>query len=275
MKKEIWIATSIYILSVIFLATITDILLLSNIDRYIIILFLFLIAFALGYSLNSYILSEKFKVDANLLHLTKEILHELNIPLSTIQANTTLLRRTLKDNEKGIRRLARIDESSKRLNRLYHELIYSIKKEIHTIEKETFDVKEIVEDRVLLFKQLDRNDFILSLSPLIISADKIGFEKMLDNIIGNAMKYSDKEKPIVITIKDSILSIKDSGIGIDEMELIKIYDRYYQSDNHIDGEGIGLSLVKAYCDDENIKIRIQSQKNMGTEVKFNLTNVKI
>lgn len=275
MKKEIWIATSIYILSVIFLATITDILLLSNIDRYIIILFLLLIAFALGYSLNSYILSEKFKVDANLLHLTKEILHELNIPLSTIQANTTLLRRTLKDNEKGIKRLARIDESSKRLNRLYHELIYSIKKEIHTIEKETFDVKEIVEDRVLLFKQLDRNDFILSLSPLIISADKIGFEKMLDNIIGNAMKYSDKEKPIVITIKDSILSIKDSGIGIDEMELIKIYDRYYQSDNHIDGEGIGLSLVKAYCDDENIKIRIQSQKNMGTEVKFNLTNVKI
>ncbi len=275
MKKEIWIATSIYILSVIFLATITDILLLSNIDRYIIILFLFLIAFALGYSLNSYILSEKFKVDANLLHLTKEILHELNIPLSTIQANTTLLRRTLKDNEKGIKRLARIDESSKRLNRLYHELIYSIKKEIHTIEKETFDVKEIVEDRVLLFKQLDRNDFILSLSPLIISADKIGFEKMLDNIIGNAMKYSDKEKPIVITIKDSILSIKDSGIGIDEMELIKIYDRYYQSDNHIEGDGIGLSLVKAYCDDENIKIRIQSQKNMGTEVKFNLTNVKI
>ncbi len=275
MKKEIWIATSIYILSVIFLATITDILLLSNIDRYIIILFLLLIAFALGYSLNSYILSEKFKVDANLLHLTKEILHELNIPLSTIQANTTLLRRTLKDNEKGIKRLARIDESSKRLNRLYHELIYSIKKEIHTIEKETFDVKEIVEDRVLLFKQLDRNDFILSLSPLIISADKIGFEKMLDNIIGNAMKYSDKEKPIVITIKDSILSIKDSGIGIDEMELIKIYDRYYQSDNHIEGDGIGLSLVKAYCDDENIKIRIQSQKNMGTEVKFNLTNVKI
>lgn len=275
MKKQIWIATFIYILSVIFLAILANILFLSNIDIYISILFLLLIAFALGYSLNSYILSEKFKVDANLLHITKEILHELNIPLSTIQANTTLLRRTLKDNEKGIKRLARIDESSKRLNRLYHELIYSIKKEIHTIEKETFDVKKIVEDRVFFFKQFDRNDFILSLSTLEISVDKIGFEKMLDNIITNAMKYSEKEKPIVITLKDTILSIKDSGIGIDEMELIKIYDRYYQSDNHIAGEGIGLSLVKAYCDDENIKIRIQSQKNRGTEVKFNLTNVKI
>lgn len=207
--------------------------------------------------------------------MTKEILHELNIPLSTIKANTALLRRSLKDNEKGLKRLNRIDDSSKRLNRLYTELVYSIKKEIHSIEKESFDLQLLIEERVSVLKILDRNSFILSLHTFTIYVDKIGFEKMLDNILTNAMKYSDKHEPIFITLKENILSIKDKGIGMDEMELVKIYDRYYQSDNHAYGEGIGLSLVKAYCDDENIKIRIFSEKNRGTEVAFNLTNVKI
>ncbi len=237
------------------------------------IISLFLLALAVGHTLNSYVLSSKFKVDENLLHLTKEILHELNIPLSTIQANTTLLKRTLKENEKGLKRLSRIDDSSKRLKRLYAELVYSIKKEIHTIEKETFDLQVLVEERVAVFEQLERNSFILSLSSFQISVDKIGFEKMLDNVLTNAMKYSDKHEPIFITLKENILSIKDKGIGMDEMELVKIYDRYYQSDNHAYGDGIGLSLVKAYCDDENIKIRITSSKGEGTTVSFNLTYV--
>ena len=275
MKKQIWVATFLYLLSLLFLGDIFILFFKNNVNLFLTFIFLLPLAFALGYTLNSYILSEKFKVDANLLHLTKEILHELNIPLSTIQANTTLLKRTLKENEKGLKRLSRIEDSSKRLQRLYAELVYSIKKEIHTIEKERFDVKVLVEERVAVLEQLERNLFILSLSSFNISVDKIGFEKMLDNVLTNAMKYSDKYEPIYITLKDNILSIKDKGIGMDEMELVKIYDRYYQSDNHAYGEGIGLSLVKAYCDDEKIKIRITSSKGDGTTVSFNLTNVVI
>ena len=273
MKKQIWIATLLYLCSTLFLGGVLLFFLEHDVNIFFMILSLSLLALAVGYTLNSYVLSSKFKVDENLLHLTKEILHELNIPLSTIQANTTLLKRTLKENEKGLKRLSRIDDSSKRLKRLYAELVYSIKKEIHTIEKETFDVQHLVEERVGVFEQLERNSFILSLSSFNISVDKIGFEKMLDNILTNAMKYSEKHQPIFITLKDNILSIKDNGIGMDELELVKIYDRYYQSDNHAYGEGIGLSLVKAYCDDEKIKIRINSNKGEGTTVNFNLTQV--
>jgi signal transduction histidine kinase len=275
MKKQIWIATLFYLLSTIFLGGVFFIFLKSNLSFFVSFIILLPLSFTLGYTLNAYILSEKFKVDANLLHLTKEILHELNIPLSTIQANTSLLKRTLKENEKGLKRLSRIDDSSKRLQRLYAELVYSIKKEIHTIEKETFDLKKLVEERVSVLKQLERNSFILSLSSFQISVDKIGFEKMLDNVLTNAMKYSDKHEPVFITLKESVLSIEDKGIGMDEMELLKIYDRYYQSDSHVHGEGIGLSLVKAYCDDEKIKIRIHSHKGKGTTVSFNLKHVNI
>jgi signal transduction histidine kinase len=84
------------------------------------------------------------------------------------------------------------------------------------------------------------------------------------------MKYSDKSKPITIVLKENILTIEDRGIGMDETELITIYERYYQSDNTSYGEGIGLALVKAYCDDEKIKIWISSHKDKGTKVSLDL-----
>ena len=275
MKKQIWTATLLYLCSIIFLGVVFTILLKNSLDLFVLFSSILVLSLAVGYTLNSYILSEKFKVDENLLHLTKEILHELNIPLSTIKANTMLLKRTLKENEKGLKRLARINDSSKRLHRLYTELVYSIKKEIHTIEKESFDLKLLIAERVAVLKLLERNSFVVSIAPFRISVDKIGFEKMLDNILTNAMKYSEKHEPIFITLKKHILTIEDKGIGMDEMELVKIYDRYYQSDSHIHGDGIGLSLVKAYCDDEKIKIRIISHKGEGTTVSFNLTHVNI
>jgi len=274
MNRHIFISTLLYVISIMVLLLGFYIFLEARAfsqNAFIIGAWLFvLISVVFGYILNAYILSQKFKVDENLLHLTKEILHELNIPISTIQANTSLLRRTLKDNEKSLKRLSRIDASTSRLERLYAELVYSIKKEIHSIEKEEFLLEDLIIERVEEMKLLNRNPFILKLESHSINVDKIGFEKMLDNIMANAMKYSDKSSTIKIMLKEKTLSIIDQGIGMDETELISLYERYYQLDNTTYGEGIGLALVKAYCDDEKIKIRINSIKGKGTEVSLDL-----
>jgi len=275
MKKQILLATLLYSLSITLLLTLLYTLINHQIGFIIASLIVVAISLAFGYILNSYILSQKFKIDENLLHLTKEILHELNIPISTIQANSSMLKRTLKDNEKALKRLSRIDDSTKRLTRLYSELIYSIKKEIHTIEKESVELEKLIKERVAVLSLQNRNHFKLEIEPLIVTVDKIGFEKMLDNILINAMKYSKRDKTIYITLKDNILSIKDQGIGMDETELISIFERYYQNDHNIGGEGIGLALVKAYCDNEKIKIWISSQKGKGTTVSFDLCSLSL
>ncbi|HHD81380.1 MAG TPA: HAMP domain-containing histidine kinase [Campylobacterales bacterium] len=272
MKKQIILATLLYTLSTLIILGLV-INFLGNGSYITITLFVTTISLIFGYILNSYILGQKFNMDENLLHLTKEILHELNIPLSTIQANSLLLKRSLTDNEKAIKRLNRIENSSNRLLRLYNELIYSIKKEIHTIEKERFELTNLIEERVNELRLLNRNPFELKVEPHTVIVDKIGFEKMLDNVLTNAMKYSQKEEVITIKLQNSILIVEDRGIGMDETELISIYERYYQSDNFVYGEGIGLALVKAYCDDEKIKIWISSQKGLGTKVSFDLSNV--
>jgi len=274
MKKQIWIGTLLYTLSTMVLFGLLYTLLNRNIGLFMALFFLLLLSLGFGYILSHYILSQKIRIDESLLHLTKEILHELNIPIATIEANSKLLKRTLKENEKGLKRLGRIDDASKRLERLYMELIYSIKKEIHTIEKEQVSLLLLIKERTDILKLQKRNPFILDIEPFDIYVDKIGFEKMLDNILINAMKYSDKSSAIEIKLEGSVLFIKDSGVGMDEVELITIYERYYQADSHVSGEGIGLALVKAYCDDEKIRIDISSQKGVGTVVRFDLSNVR-
>lgn len=231
-----------------------------------------LVAVGWGYILTAVIFAPQKQIEDALTMLTKDIMHELNVPLSTIQANTSLLKKSPKD-EKSLIRLQRIEDASLRLERLYQELVYTIKKEMHEIEKEMIDIKTVVEERVAVFQEQQRNPFEVDVNSYSIKVDKIGFEQMIDNIIGNAMKYSDKESLITISLKEDSLYIEDRGIGMSTSELLRMHERYFQGDKTQEGQGIGLALVKAYCDQENIQIQIKSKKGKGVKVCLNLSAV--
>jgi len=233
-----------------------------------------LLAAGWGYIIASHLLAPKAELDANLSHLISEILHELNIPLSTIKANSAMLKKRT-ENEKSLQRLVRIEASSVRLERLYKELVYSIKKEIHPIKKERLLLDSLLRERIETLEAFGRNRFSLDVGEKSIEIDKIGFEKMIDNLLMNAMKYSSKESLIKVVLEENVLMIIDEGIGMDETQLLRVYERYYQSDKKREGQGIGLALVKAYCDDEGIEIQIQSEKGLGTSVSLNLKNVHV
>lgn len=278
MKKEVIFATIFYTLSLLILFVMLFWFLKTNgfhEDEFIIgSSMLLFIAVGLGYIVNCYILTPKFRIDENLLHLVKEIFHELNIPLSTIKANSAMLKKKATD-EKTLLRLERIDGATLRLHRLYTELIYNIKKEIAPIEKERFLLRKLIQERVDAFRDFGRNEFELSLDDIEIFADKIGFEKVVDNLISNAMKYSDKTQSIKIILQNNTLIIEDKGIGMDETQLVTVFERYYQLDSTAIGEGIGLAIVKSYCDNEKIKVSIYSKKNEGTRVLLNLSKVRL
>ncbi|MBD3794869.1 MAG: HAMP domain-containing histidine kinase [Epsilonproteobacteria bacterium] len=278
MKKEVVFATIFYTLSLLILFVMLFWFLKKNgfhEDEFIIgSSMLLFIAVGLGYIVNCYILTPKFRIDENLLHLVKEIFHELNIPLSTIKANSAMLKKKATD-EKTLLRLERIDGATLRLHRLYTELIYNIKKEIAPIEKERFLLRKLIQERVDAFRDFGRNEFELFLEDIEIFADKIGFEKVVDNLISNAMKYSDKTQSIKIMLQNNTLIIEDKGIGMDETQLVTVFERYYQLDSTAIGEGIGLAIVKSYCDNEKIKVSIYSKKNEGTRVLLNLSKVRL
>ena len=277
-KKEIAIAAVIYFVTMFTLLTAVHRFLETwnsiEINFFVAGALVLLVAIGWGYVLTALIFAPKKQMEDALTSLSNDIMHELNIPLATIKANTAMLQKTLTD-EKSLKRIQRIEDASTRLKKLYDQLMYSIHKEMHDIEKEEFDLKPLLEERIDVFNEQKRNPFVLDIQSFEVVADKIGFEQMFDNLISNAMKYSKKEAPICVTLNHDILSVKDEGVGMETAELLRVYERYYQVDSKKDGKGLGLALVKAYCDEQGIEIHIESEKGIGTTVSLTLSKIHL
>ena len=237
--------------------------------------FVFIFFSFIIYLTISYLLSPMFKTNYLLELLLKDTLHELNIPLSVIKANLQMLNLDEK-NDKKLKRLRRIGSACIDLDRLYNDMDYYIKREVRYDVKENFDVQEAVKDIVEKITSQGLNlDIEQNVDTLNVVADKHGFLKILSNLLDNSIKYTKDEKKIQIELKNAKLTITDNGIGMDQGELFKVFDRYYQTNNEQKGSGIGLSIVKAYCDEEKIFINIYSKKDNGTKVTLDLKNILV
>ncbi|WP_041672189.1 sensor histidine kinase [Sulfurimonas denitrificans] len=202
----------------------------------------------------------------NLQNLSTETLHELNLPISTIRTNISMLKKNL-SNEKDLKRASRVESACIMLQERYNELDYMIKLQSANIKHETISLDELLKKRVDFLKQIYPHvEFTLSLEPLQITNDTIGLSKVIDNLLDNAVKYSLNIHKVDIRLHNQTLYIKDYGCGIDEVELLKIFDRYYQSNENMRGFGIGLSMVKRFCDANHIALNFKSKLNMGTTV---------
>lgn len=205
----------------------------------------------------------------NLQALSKETLHELNLPISTIVANVEMIKKNVED-EKTLKRIARIQSACGMLEKRYNELDYMIKKQSMQEFQENIALDTLIQSRISFLKHLYPDvEFHIQVEATTIFCDRIGLEKVIDNLIDNGIKYSrGRSKDIVISLQDKELSIEDFGCGIDEVELVKIFDRYYQSNKSIEGFGIGLSMVKRFCDKNGIELTIKSQLDKGTKVQM-------
>jgi signal transduction histidine kinase len=208
--------------------------------------------------------------DQNLKNLVDETLHELNTPIATIQANLSMLKKSIKD-EKNQKRLDRIKDASSNLSKLYESIEYNIKENIQDIEISTFDLNELIEESISNFKDIKGNISITNKVPnMEITTDRNGFLKTINNLISNAIKYNKKNGKVDIYTEDKTLIIKDTGIGIDTKNLFIVFDKAYQENSSTEGFGLGLSIVKRFCDEHKIKIQITANKDIGTSIMLDL-----
>lgn len=206
---------------------------------------------------------------SNLQNLSKETLHELNLPVSTIVTNTQMLQKNTTDT-KSLKRLSRIDKACSMLQLRYDELDYMIKTQTLQEIKEKIHVDELIKQRVDFLGSIYTHiEFKLELEKLEIINDRIGLSKVIDNLIDNGVKYSPNSNVIDIKLNNSTLFIRDYGSGMDEVELIQIFDKYYQSNENMQGFGIGLNMVKKFCDKNEIALNFKSKQNFGTTVSLN------
>jgi signal transduction histidine kinase len=243
------------------------------------LLFLFIalcvVAVGLYYFFSSSIIDSILKSDDAMQKAVKQTLHEINTPVSTILMNTKMIKNGTQD-EKTIKRLNRIENSCNDLLQLYLQMEYSLKQQIDAIEKVEFLLDESVKRSIEKFDDIKQNITIHNTlnTNIVLKTDKNGFEKVIDNLLSNAIKYNYQNGNINISFFDNWLSFENDGDDIDTKNILMIFQEHYQQDSNSSGFGLGLSIIKEFCDQNKIEIKINSSNNK-TKIKLNLRSIVV
>jgi len=198
----------------------------------------------------------------------KDTTHELNTPLAAILANIEMMDTSVMV-EKNKKKLMRINIAAKTVSTLYKDLTYLTLEQEKENNNEVLNIKNIILDRVEYFDILAKSKnltFNLKLDHSTITMDKRKFIRVIDNILSNAIKYNIRGGKIEIMLKEDMLSVKDSGIGIAEERIPFMFDRYMRFNQNEGGFGVGLSIVKKIIDEYGLDIDVISKEGVGTKM---------
>ncbi|MDA7816642.1 ATP-binding protein [Sulfurimonas sp.] len=210
--------------------------------------------------------------------------HDLRSPLRSITSFSQILEMDCKDklNEEELGFLNRIVASTKRMSHLIDDIL-----ELARLSNRDIMVKELnltalandVLNNLIETNNIENVDIDIQ-EGLSIEGDYQLFKLILENLFGNALKYSSKKSHIIISLTKTIVDgidtyeVKDNGVGFDIQyvdKLFKPFQRLHKSDDY-EGTGIGLASVKRMIERHGGSIWIDSIENEGTTIYFNLWN---
>ena len=211
-----------------------------------------------GYLLSKILLNPARKRVDSMDKFIKDSAHELNTPITVLMTSVSMLK-SGKNPEKMMKYIL---SSSKQISQIYNDIHFSAFNEINEDVFEEFDLKDLVSESVDYFNDISITKNIQINSNLFscyIKMDKTKTQKLVNNLISNAIKYSYKDSIIEVSLKDNILNVKDFGRGISLEEQKEIFKRYKRGNNNEGGFGIGLDIVKRICNEYNLLLNLQSQ----------------
>ncbi len=194
----------------------------------------------------------------------KDILHDINTPLSSLIINFKLFKKEIGEN----RKIERMESSVSTIVSLQNNLKSFLDNSL--LQKEKFDLFDIVNEKIKHFKMLyPYMQFKIKKQKHLVFTNKDALSRILDNLINNACKYSKKDATISIRMDKNILYIKDDGYGIKNIK--KVFNRFYKENQR--GVGIGMHIVKKLCDELKIDIVVKSKLEVGTTISLDFTKV--
>lgn len=249
---------------------------------FLLILFVFTIA-VIYFSLRYYIdylrrlhTEEKVKFFTNTAHDMRTSLTLINAPIEELKKELSL-------SSVGKYYLQIAVEQTRRLSLVVTQLMDFQKVDIgkEHILLHMVDVVKLVSRQKMMFDsfaQAKGIEIILNLnqSSYLTAIDETMMEKVIDNLVSNAIKYSHKDSKVFVnlTCNDTnwVLEVKDNGIGIGRKAQQQLFKEFYRSDNAINskivGSGIGLLLVKNYVSLHDGTVSCESQEGVGSLFKI-------
>jgi len=211
--------------------------------------------------------------------------HELKTPLTSIKGFIeTLLEGAVDDKENNRKFLGIIQDHAERLNKLVDDLLSLSCLESNEIilEKKNFDLREKAGQVVMIFASQLREKGVSVRNELPqgmrVNADPGKMEEVFMNLIDNAIKFNKKDGMIKIhgiEEKDRFkVFVEDSGIGIPERDIPRIFERFYRVDKarsrELGGTGLGLSIVKHIVELHGGNTGLESTEGLGSKFWFTL-----
>ena len=210
--------------------------------------------------------------------------HELKTPLTSILGYSELLinmseKDKNKKEDKKTDFVKRINAEALRMKELVLNMLTLSRMEANWQETvdEKIDIKDIIlnvfeSNRIKARKKNINID--LEIESAIIIANKEKITEVVNNLVDNAIKYTDDGGNVKIALKNNgekaTFTVKDNGCGIENKYLNRIFERFFRVKNEkylkVQGTGLGLTIVKNICAHYNADIYIESEKGKGTEV---------
>ncbi len=239
-----------------------------------------------GLGLCSYYVSDKATVPIRkamigLRTFLADAGHELNTPLSVVQACAETLQRKLDKRGLSLTEPGIITSAADRMQMIIDDL--SILAEIDTLDKEhrSVDITEIVNQQVtefsIRFEEKGLQLMHKSVSVCTVLGNEEALHVLVSNLLENALRYTDIGGTVEIDVqKDATvakISVSDTGIGIPESAQLHIFERFYRVDKSRSrasgGSGLGLAIAKAITEAHRGSIEVYSEEGQGS--KFTVT----
>ncbi len=212
--------------------------------------------------------------------------HELRTPITAIRsASETLEGGAAEDAEARQAFLGIISRNAERLGSLVDDILELARIETQKarLVLEPLEVNSLIRGVVTLFEErVAKKSITLSVAldepAAYVEADRRALEQVLSNLLDNALKYSGPGALVVVSGKveaqSVIIGVEDTGPGIPEQHLPRIFERFYRVDRgrsrDVGGTGLGLSIVKHLVESMGSTIRVMSELNVGTRFWFSL-----
>lgn len=205
--------------------------------------------------------------------------HELRTPITAVKGfSETLLDGALKDEAVLVEFLEIIYKESSRLDAMVNDILHLSKLEQRQVSdvKEKVKVKAVVEEVIqMLHQKIDAKQISVQLidrDQAELTIDPGHLKQIFINLLANAVSYTPQNGEVSVLIEkidtEVVLTIKDTGIGIPQDQLNRIFERFYRVDRarsrNMGGTGLGLSIVKWIVENNNGRIEVESTEHKGS-----------
>ncbi|NDV28143.1 cell wall metabolism sensor histidine kinase WalK [Desulfovibrio sp. JC010] len=209
---------------------------------------------------------------------TADASHELRAPLAVIRAEATLTLEKERDSAEYRKSLEMIALESDKMSVVINQLLTLARADAgkDSLKFESIHMAEFItsvcDDIEVLCREKGLILELCSLDNVLVHGDRESLRRLLVNLLGNAIKYTNSGGVIYVgleQIEDSaVISVRDTGIGIPPEDLPYVFERFYRVDKarsrHVGGSGLGLSICKQIAAAHNGEIEVESCLGIGS-----------